>query len=47
MKIIKILIAFSLFASLFSAEINRGEARKVALNVYNEFKPENNSKKAS
>lgn len=39
MKIIKIYIVLALFSSLFSGYINKDEAHKIALNVYNEFKP--------
>ena len=42
MRIINIFIVTVLFGSLFSAEVNREQARKVAYNVFNEFKSNEN-----
>ena len=42
MKILKYFLILCFFAVTFSTEINRGDARKVAQNVFSEFKSENN-----
>ena len=43
MKKFSYLVIFLLLASLFSGEVNRGDALKVAKNVFNEFKPASNN----
>ena len=42
MKTIKYILILILLAISFTADVNRGAARKVALNVFNEFKAEDN-----
>ena len=42
MKILKYFLILCFFAVTFSTEIDRGDARKVAQNVFSEFKSENN-----
>ena len=43
MKTIKTFIVLTFVSALFSADIDRQQARKVALNVYHEFKPNNHN----